>query len=157
MVWAVEGGFVVFLIGMRINKPWKPSSWLPVARAMRPMQVELMSNPDLGCLHMENWFGRSTISLQYWTDFSSLDAYARGDLHLPAWREFNRRVRDSGDVGIWHETYRIEPGAYETVYGNMPRFGLAGAGHHRPTAEVGQSAQHRIGESADDQPVVEPY
>ncbi len=26
----IEGDFVVFLIGMRINKPWKLHKWLPV-------------------------------------------------------------------------------------------------------------------------------
>src|SRR5258708_28466808 len=30
----VEGDFVVFLIGMRINKPWKVWSWWPGAAAM---------------------------------------------------------------------------------------------------------------------------
>ena len=34
----------------------------------------------------------------------------------------------NGDVGIWHETYLIEPGQYENVYNNMPAFGLAAAG-----------------------------
>ncbi|OFA03606.1 monooxygenase family protein [Duganella sp. HH101] len=29
----VEGDFVVFLIGMRINKPWKIHKWLPVVLA----------------------------------------------------------------------------------------------------------------------------
>ena len=24
----IDGDFVVFLIGMRINKPWKPHKWL---------------------------------------------------------------------------------------------------------------------------------
>ena len=27
----IEGDFVVFLIGMRINKPWKVHKWLPVS------------------------------------------------------------------------------------------------------------------------------
>lgn len=153
----VEGDLVVFLIGMRINKPHKPWKWLPVARAMTPMQNELRANPDLGCLHIENWFGRTTVSLQYWADLDRLDAYARGDVHLPAWRAFNRAVRDSGDVGIWHETYRVEAGAFETVYGNMPRFGLAAAGAHLPTSQLGDSARRRIGTTADDTPVVEPY
>jgi hypothetical protein len=38
---ALEGDFVVFLIGMRINKPWKLHKWLPVARAMPKMLNEL--------------------------------------------------------------------------------------------------------------------
>ncbi len=28
-------------------------------------------------------------------------------------------------VGIWHETYLIEPGKFECVYGNMPPFDWA--------------------------------
>ena len=46
----VDGDFVVFLIGTRINKPWKILSWWPVIRAMRSMLKELDANPDLGCL-----------------------------------------------------------------------------------------------------------
>ncbi len=153
----IDGEVVVFLIGMRVNKPWRVDKWLPVARAMAPMQAELAERPELGCLHTENWFGRTTLALQYWSDVASLEAYARGDLHLPAWRRFNRAVRDSGDVGIWHETYRVPPGAYETIYGNMPRFGLAAAGRHRPTRELGQSALARMGMSDTDAPTVDPY
>src|SRR5207342_1870402 len=37
----VAGDFVVFLIGMRINKPWKVHKWLPVFLAMPRMLKEL--------------------------------------------------------------------------------------------------------------------
>lgn len=33
----IDGDFVVFLIGMRINKPWTVHKWLPVFRAMSRM------------------------------------------------------------------------------------------------------------------------
>ncbi len=72
-----KGDFVIFLIGMRINKPLAFSQWRPVAKAMPAMQQELGRHPELGCIHTENWFGRTTISLQYWKDFESLRAYAR--------------------------------------------------------------------------------
>lgn len=64
----IDDDFVVFLIGMRINRPWRVDRWLPVARAMGPMQAELAQRPELGCLHTENWFGRTTLALQYWRD-----------------------------------------------------------------------------------------
>jgi hypothetical protein len=41
----IEGDFVVFLIGMRINKAWKVLKWLPVARAMPKMLKELEAAP----------------------------------------------------------------------------------------------------------------
>lgn len=88
-----------------------------------------------------------------------LEAYARaGDRrHLPAWRDFNRVVRDSGEVGIFHETYRVGPGRVESVYGNMPRVGLAAATSHTPVGRVAQSAGARMDPSAADDPAVEPY
>ncbi len=46
----IEGDFVVFLIGMRINKPWKLHKWLPAARAMPKMLRELEAAPPDGRL-----------------------------------------------------------------------------------------------------------
>lgn len=77
--------------------------------------------------------------------------------HLEPWRQFNRVVRDSGDVGIWHETFKVRAGEYEAVYGNMPAFGLAAAASHVPVGRVANSAAARIGESDVDEPVVDPY
>jgi hypothetical protein len=77
--------------------------------------------------------------------------------HLEPWRQFNRAVRVSGDVGIWHETFKIRAGEYEAVYGNMPVFGLAAAARLLPTAQKANTAAARIGASATDEPAVEPY
>ena len=41
----IEGDFVVFLIGMRINKPWMIHKWLPVFLAMPRMLKELEATP----------------------------------------------------------------------------------------------------------------
>jgi len=46
----IEGPFVVFLIGFRINRLLAVSKWLPVAKAMGPMLGELYANPSLGLL-----------------------------------------------------------------------------------------------------------
>ena len=74
----VDGGFVVFLIGMRINKPWKIPSWLPVVTAMPRMLKELSARPELGLLGFENWFGlTNAMVIQYWRSFEHLEAYAR--------------------------------------------------------------------------------
>jgi len=88
-----------------------------------------------------------------------LDRFARDvDLpHLEPWRRFNRRVRATGDVGIWHETYRVHAGEYEAIYGNMPVFGLAAAGEHVPVGRKANSAAARIGATDTDAPAVEPY
>ena len=155
----IDGDFVVFLIGMRFNKPLKVRTWWPVATAMPKMLKVIDAHPELGCLGYQQWIGRTTLLVQYWRDFDSLDRFARDkDLpHLEPWRRFNRAVRNSGDVGIWHETYRVHAGDYEAIYGNMPLFGLAAAARHMPAGSKANTAAARIGASTNDEPAVEPY
>ena len=138
--------FVVFLIGMRINKPWKVHKWLPVAMAMGRMIRELSTRPKSDLLHIESWFGRTTIMVQYWRSFDALERYAKNqsDAHLPAWRAFNQKVASNGDVGIWHETYTVNPGQFECVYNNMPRFGLAAATNVVPASGKRSGARGRL-------------
>jgi Domain of unknown function (DUF4188) len=120
---------VVFLIGMRINRFWKIHKWWPIAMAMPRMLRELSADPASGFLGFESWVGNPTLALQYWRSFEDLEAYAKdaARLHRPAWAAFNKAVASNGDVGIWHETYRIRPGDYECIYNNMPPFGLGRA------------------------------
>ena len=56
----LDGDFVVFLIGMRINSPLKIHKWLPVVSAMPRMLNELYSHPELGFIHAESWLSRTT-------------------------------------------------------------------------------------------------
>ena len=142
----IEGDFVVFLIGMRINKPWKLHQWLPVARAMPKMLKELeAAPPETGFL---GHTGLSKVIVQYWRSFDHLERYARDRdaLHWPAWVEFNRRMKETrGDVGIWHETYKIRDGEYEAIYGGMPAFGLGQAGARAAVTEASDAARQRLG------------
>jgi hypothetical protein len=138
--------FVVFLIGMRINTPWKVHKWLPVALAMGSMIRELSMRPESDLLHIESWAGRTTIMVQYWRSFDALERYAKNqsDAHLPAWRAFNQKVASNGDAGIWHETYTVNPGQFECVYNNMPRFGLAAATNVVPASGKRSGARGRL-------------
>jgi len=142
----LDGEFVVFLIGMRINKPLMIHKWLPVARAMPRMIKELHAQPELGFLHAEMWPGRTLIMVQYWRTMEQLLDYAKSKeaQHLPAWKAFNKAVGTDGSVGIWHETYAISPGAYENIYVNMPAFGLGKAGMMQPVSGGRQSAAARL-------------
>jgi hypothetical protein len=45
---------------------------------------------------------------------------------------------------VWHETYLVGAGRYETIYANMPRFGLAAAGAHLPVGRKGDRAAERL-------------
>jgi Monooxygenase af470-like len=154
-----EGDFVVFLIGMRFNRLLKVRKWTPVARAMPKMLKVLDDHPELGCLGHQEWLGRTTILVMYWRDFEALDRFARAkDLpHLEPWRQFNRVIGKSGDVGIWHETYKVRAGKYEAMYGNMPAFGLAKATSVVPAGRKRQTAAARIGATTTDEPAVPGY
>jgi hypothetical protein len=144
---SLDGEFVVFLIGMRINSPVRVHKWWPVARAMPRMIEELCRQPELGFMHAEMWFSRTTIMVQYWRSMEQLLSYAKSKTaaHLPAWRAFNKSVGTNGSVGIWHETYAVSPGTHESVYVNMPQFGLGKAGTLVPAAGKRDSAAGRLG------------
>jgi hypothetical protein len=145
----MEGDFVVFLIGMRINKFWKAWKWLPVFLAMPKMVRELERSPESGLLSASLYIGgpRRPMVVQYWRSFEHLETYARGrdSGHWPAWVAFNKRVGSSGDVGIWHETYLVPAGSYECVYNNMPPTGLGTATSLAPAAGRKATAAGRAG------------
>lgn len=144
MIPHIDGDFVVFLIGMRINKPWKVHKWWPVSSAMPRMIKELQTKPELGFLgHI---FGFK-VMVQYWRSFDHLEVYARSKEHehLPAWKAFNASVGKSrGDVGIWHETYQVRAGEYEAIYSGMPEFGLGAASELIPVSKGTEGARDRI-------------
>lgn len=146
-----DGDLVVFLIGARVHKLWKVRQWLPVAKAMNAMQREIAAHPEIGCLHIQNFGAVNGVSIQYWKSFQHLEDFARSNKwsHLPAWREFNRLIRDSGDLGIWHETYMVPAGGFEAMYGNMPAMGLAAAGSMVPIG-AGSTASRRAGVDHED-------
>jgi hypothetical protein len=73
--------------------------------------------------------------------------------HLSAWREYDRSGGQSGAVGVFHETYRVDPDDCETVYNNVPAYGLGGAGRLEPAEGTLETAGRRLG-VVDDEPAV---
>jgi hypothetical protein len=154
--------FVVFHIGVRINAFWKIHRWLPIVLIAPRMVRELVSDPESGLLGSRTVVGpgiRNVGFVQYWDSFESLREYARDSdrLHFPAWQEYYEDgTRQDAAVGIWHETYVIDPDEYETVYNNMPRHGLGATDGATVTPAAGQrdTAGGRIGKTdGSDAPV----
>jgi hypothetical protein len=145
----IEGDFVVFLIGARIQ-PRHPLRSLRdlsgVKRGMRGMLEYLTEHPEKGLLGFQT-SGISTLVIQYWRSFEHLEAFAADDSdpHLAAWRRYWKRVGRSDRTGIWHETYLVRAGEYEAVYGNMPLFGLAKATEYVPAVGRRETARRRLG------------
>ena len=130
----IDGDFVVFLIGARLNSPLRVLASLRDLggrrRGMQAMLDAAMADPEKGLLGYR--LGFPTI-VQYWRSFEHLEAFARdpGDLHRPTWLNFYRRNTD-GRSGIWHETYLVRAGEYEAIYNDTPVAGLAAAGRAVP-------------------------
>jgi len=141
-----EGELVVFLIGMRLNKPWRVDLWAPVFAAMPKMLAELSRDPGSGLLGYRLTLGAGGPTvIQYWNSVDKLYAYASQPqaTHRPAWTEFNRRARKAPEaVGIWHETYVTAHA--ESIYVAVPAMGLAQATREVPVGSRGDRAAARL-------------
>lgn len=147
----MEGDFVVFLIGMRINNFLHVRRWWPVFRAMPGMIRELEADPAHGLLHARLHGGlRNFVLVQYWRSLDHLQRYAhnRDQAHLPAWAAFNKAGGPTLSVGIWHETFIVRAGDYECIYAGMPPFGLGRAGPLIPAAGRLRTAKGRLNAKA---------
>jgi len=133
-----ETPVTLFLLGMRIHNVWAIRKWARIYRLIPRIFQELEREPDLGYLGgISRITFRQPLIVQYWDSPESLAAYARAKdrNHLPVWREFNQVVGKSPDIGIWHETYVIQPQQQENIYINMPFTGL---GQFTPLEPVGK-------------------
>ena len=144
MMAEIEGDFAVFLIGMKLRKPWRLHRWVPLALAMGRMLRELRESSDSGFLGATLGL---PVTVVYWRSYDQLEAWARspGGSHWKAMAAFNRSlVETGGDVGFWHETFLIRHGQYEAVYSGMPPFGLGAASRLVPVAPGCASARARL-------------
>jgi len=151
----MDGEFVVFLIGARFNNVLKLPKYAWFLKTMPAMLKELSKHPEMGCLGYRQHFGiNSAMVIQYWRSFEALEAYARNKdaEHFPNWVKFNKLIGSNGDIGIWHETFRVRAGEYEAVYNNMPAFGLGQAGKLVPAAGYRRTAAGRL--SGEEQPEI---
>lgn len=141
--------FVVFMIGMRINRLFSVRKWTFGAAAFVRMLRMLQQHPEKGFLGGQQivyWRGIGMI--QYWRSFEDLERFARhpSEPHVEAWRRYNRMVGNDGTFGIWHESYLVDPaGGHEAIYDNMPAFGLGGVMEHVPALGRRETARRRLG------------
>lgn len=117
---------------------------------------ELLATPASGCRSSQTfWSGRTIMLVQYWDSVEQLICYAHDPQakHRPAWRAFNRNAATTTAVGIFHETYSVQSGHFETIYRAMLPTGLAAATDSvAPVAHRGVTARDRL---ADRNPVAD--
>lgn len=87
---------------------------------------------------------------QIFNSFEELELFARqpSEPHLRAWKMFNQAVGTDGIVGIWHETYLVEPNKFKVFYGNMPKFGLGAAMEHVEATGRRETARLRLSKAS---------
>ncbi|WP_145910383.1 DUF4188 domain-containing protein [Kitasatospora viridis] len=143
------GDTVVVLIGMRINHFWAVHHWGPVFFSMLKMLAELRRAPERGLRGrvLLTASPRTYYVVQYWESKEKLYTYAQEGFHRTVWAFANRKVKAGKarqHVGLWHETYIVPEGGYESIYFDMPPFGLAGATGMLPVEARGRHASQRL-------------
>jgi Domain of unknown function (DUF4188) len=145
---AIDGDFVVFLIGADLRDPEQGGPAGELLMAMIDMLAELEQDPTKGLLGYQVFGAIGGVIVQYWRSFEALEAYAKNPdaKHAPVWRAWNRLAEDElSGAGIWHETFQVSAGRYEAIYQNMPVTGLQKAGTQITVGEARATARQRIG------------
>lgn len=151
---AYEGPLAVFLIGVRVHKPWRLGVVRPVLAAMPRMLAELENKAaaargdeeSLGFLAGRSTVnGLGTTTIQWSRSVDDIYAYANAPsmAHRPAWLAFHRAARQGPSaVTIWHETCAVS--AAESLYAGPAPSGLADVAGAVPVGRRGETARERI-------------
>lgn len=73
-----------------------------------------------------------------------MNVHAQLVFNPPFQHLFKKASATDDSVGIWHETYAASAGSHESVYVNMPAFGLGKAGSLLEAVGGRQSAAGRL-------------
>lgn len=136
---------VVFNLGVQYNHPL--GMLAPEVKQMgeyfEAMRADLHERRhDLGLLDMSFWRGadrdsNSTMLMtMFFRDLEGLHRFAHEPIHREAWDWWHAKARNPKHIGIFHETFCVPAGAYETLYVNC-RPVLMGRGQVR-TGEEGK-------------------
>lgn len=120
-------GLVVFHLGTQANHPLGIGgpSWDKMGEYFNPMIKDLREHKDeYGLISMSEWTSsdRESHNTKLWTfyfrDLEGLHKFAHGALHRKGWDGYHKGKNWNKNIGIFHETYVVQPGGYETVYVN---------------------------------------
>ena len=142
---SIEGDFVIFIIGARLNRWWKLPKYLWFLSTMPKMLAEVAAKPESGFLGWQSL--NLTTNMQYLAVARAADRVPRDrdQTHYPYWVKFNKEIGSNGDIGIWHETFLVRAGEDEMHLDNMPLRGLAKASKHIDAVGRAATAKGRMG------------
>ena len=154
----MEGDFCVFHIGLILNGNIPSKEMKQIGDAFNSMIKELEADPEkYGFLGATNYISGntrvdSTMTIQYWRSQEHLNAYARERMskHLPGMIWSSRLMKVSAHIGLWHESFTVRAGDYESIYMNCPRILLGKAGRLVPATGKKRTARGRLGTTDGD-------
>lgn len=85
--------------------------------------------------------GQNGVSFDYFPNAQSQLSLFLIGMRISRFRKFHK---NNGDVGIRHETYKIDAGNYECIYNNMPKYGLGKVAELIPAIGRRESTADRI-------------
>lgn len=132
-----DNDIVVFLIGFRNNHPlgiFAPGV-KEIGDYFQQMVRDLESHDEeFGLMGMTSWVNSSARTTQnegmqvgYFKTVEGLHAFAHSDYHMKGWKWWNANVKQWPHLSIYHETYHVPKGHWETIYVNSHVSGLPSA------------------------------
>ncbi|KAK5121758.1 hypothetical protein LTR85_004633 [Meristemomyces frigidus] len=132
---------VVFLIGARCNHPM--GMLAPGFRELggyfsqMTKDVETHSEEeDFGFLGMTSWHnssdrdtGSELMEVGYFKTVEGLHKFAHSEYHRTGWDWWNKHMKQYPHLSIWHETYHVPKGNWESIYVNSHLSGINSTTH----------------------------
>ena len=128
---------VVFLIGTRINHPlglFAPG----VTQLKFPEMVKDLEehSEEYGFLGITNWINSSDrttnselMMVCYFRNNEGLQKFAHAPFHRDNWDWWNKNVKKHPHISIYHETYHVPKGHWESIHVNSHISGLNTTAH----------------------------
>jgi hypothetical protein len=125
---AANSDVVVFLIGTRCNHPL--GILAPGMREMGAFFPQMVKDleehaEEFGFLGMTSWISASQrktsnelLEVGYFQNIEGLHKFAHSEYHRKAWAWWNRTYKQHPHLSIYHETFHVPKGHWETIYVN---------------------------------------
>jgi Domain of unknown function (DUF4188) len=83
--------------------------------------------------------------LQYWRSFQALEEWSHKPPHSTWWREALERMRQRGDLGVYHETFLVASTGVESIYLDCPSIGISSFGVTGEAVGSSTTSRDRLG------------
>nr|POE46774.1 monooxygenase [Quercus suber] len=134
-----DSDVVVFLIGTRSNHPLGilAPGFKDMGTFFPNMVKDLEANAEeFGFLGMTSWLNTDNrtskselMQVGYFRTTEDLHKFAHSEYHMKGWTWWNRHVKQYPHISIWHETYHVPKGHWESIYINSHAGGITSTTH----------------------------